>query len=160
MKNSEKMLLKMAIMMAIVLVVMYVPKALKRKKTVTATAAPLLANKDNFTDRAKELLFGLYDEQVLISLTELKRDPFQPLSATVADPESEYVLDIELMGIFESRKGIFAVVNGRQVRQGDVFEGIKIEHIEKNGVYVKKWNKQYYVPLHAKTRLVVKKNKD
>jgi len=157
MKKTEKRLLIMVIIMGLVLGLVYLPGVLKGEKIVKATAAPA-AKKDEFAESGRRFLFGLYDDAALAPLERLKSDPFQPPSASTAEAEAEYVLDIELTGVFESRKGKFAVVNNRKVTEGDTFGGMVIDRIEKKGIYVRKWNKEYYVPLHQPTRVVIKRN--
>ena len=147
----------MVLIMGLVLALVYLPGILKGKKIVKATAAPA-AKKDKFSEQANRFLFGLYDEATLTPLERLKSNPFQPPSASTAEAQAEYVLEIELTGVFESRKGKFAVVNNHKVTEGDTFGGMVIGRIEKKGIYVRKWDKEYYVPLHESTRVVIKKN--
>lgn len=146
-KKSEKTLLIIVIFAVVAMVMAYWPGSSSEKSAVAVSAAEL-HELDDFTKQTTQSVYALYNEEELTPLKYLTQDPFQPPLASVAvTSKPEYVLDIELAGIFESRKGKFAIVNQKKVGQGDIIDGIKIEQIENSGIYVSRMGKNFFVPM-------------
>ena len=147
-KKSEKFLLIIVIFAVVAMVFAYLPGSSKEKSAMPVSAAPL-HKLDDFTKQTTQSVYALYNEDELTPLKYLTRDPFQPpMLAPVAEtPQPEYELDIELTGIFESRKGRFAIVNQQKVGPGDIIDGIKIDRIENNGIYISRMGKDLFIPM-------------
>jgi hypothetical protein len=146
-KKSEKTLLIIVLLAAVAMVLAYLPGPSGEKAAIPVSAATL-PKLDDFTKQATQSVYALYNEEELTPLKYLTKDPFQPPMALVAETvQPAYELDIEVAGIFESRKGKFAIVNQKKVARGDVIDGIKIDRIENNGIYVSRMGKSFFVPM-------------
>jgi len=136
----------------------YLPESKKEKKVVPVAAKPV-AKLDDFSRHAERYIYCLYDEKKLAPVTRFARDPFQPPTVSSVGPKQpEYELEVELTGVFESRKGKFAIVNQTKVREGDTLEGMVVKRIEKNGIYLSRWGKQFYVPMRRLMPLKINSN--